>query len=354
MAAGDFTASVMPDVLIKLNEMFSGQRHTPELNKDIDTIKALAERQTVRFDQVDVILDHMDCRGAKVVFLKDCTNNVVDIIETPITACDLSGTETESSYLTVANNLGYSDSFKVLGSDCKDKFTIADKIAFLMASTMAQIEEKINLAGIAFLTANEQPSADPLVYDEDGNVIVVPAASMTPAFLADMAIMAKLSNLYNPFIISGRNLYAANFLAEFKSAGSDNVDAVLKAGPFDIVFDLKNLDSTVGANASFLVDPSSYVFWPSNHYENTSPQPFSEGSTLMVWKQRAPRLMYNNNGKLEPVYFDVESQEVCEVVSGTKYVNRIFQIIFRGGLQLSPQVCSATDTGILQFNSVTE
>jgi hypothetical protein len=341
-------------VIFKVNEIFAGDRYSPELNKDIDTIQALATRQTAKFDQVDVLLDVLDCRGAKVVFLKSCTNTATDIVETPIDACDLTGAETESVSLTLANNLGYKDTFKVLGSDCKDKFTVSDKIAHLMAAKMANIEEKLNLAGIAFLTANEQPVADPLEYGETGNVVNIPTDSWAPELLAEFAVMAKLSNLYNPFIISGSNLYVANFLAQYRSASSPSVDSVLTVGPFDIIFDIKNIDSTVGANATFLVDPSAYAFWPSNQYDNTTPQPFSQGSTLYVWKQRAPRLMWNNNGNIEPVYFDMETQEVCEVVSGVKYVNRVFAIIFRGGLQLGPQVCVSTDTGILQFNELAE
>jgi|GEM_PF-4624373 len=354
MAAGTFTASVLPDVLIKINEMFSGERHTPELNKDIQTIQALAERQTARFDKLDVLLDHMDCRGAKVVFLKDCTNTAINLITDPITSCTLTGAETESESLTLANNLGYADSFSVKEEDCKDLFTIADKIAFLMASKMAAIEEKLNLACIAFLIANEQPVADPLTYTETGNIVNIPTDAWTPALLAEMAVMAKLSNLYSPFIISGSNLYVANFLADYRSQSSPSVDAVLKSGPFDIIFDIKNIDTTVGANATFMVDPSSYAFWSTNQFQNTAPQEFSKGSTLYVWKQRAPRLVYNNNGVLTPVFFDMSTQETCAVVSGTRYVNRVFEIVFRGGLQLGPQVCSATDTGILQFNELAE
>lgn len=356
MAAGDFSASVLPDAIFKLNEIFAGERYTPELNKDIDTIMALATRQTAKFDKLDVLLDVLDCRGAKVVFLKSCTNTAVDIVATPIDSCDITGAETESASITLANNLGFRDDFKVLESDCKDAFTAADKIAHEMASKMANIEEKLNLAGIAFLTANEQPAADPLDYTETGNVMNVPSDAWKPELLADMYIIAKLSNLYNPFIISGSNLFGAHFLSDFKSASTPNVDTILKTGgPFgDIVFDIKNIDTTVGANATFLVDPSSYAFWSSNQYSNTAPEPFTKGSTLYKWRQRAPRLMWNNNGKLEPVYFDMEMQESCEVVSGVKYPVHVFNIIFRGGLQLGPQVCDADETGILQFNELVE
>lgn len=353
MAAGDFTASVLPDVIIKINEMFSGKRHTPELNTPIETIKALAERQTVRFDKVDVLLDHMDCRGCKVVWLKDCTNDVVNGIDTPITSCDITGNETESTYLSVANNLAYYDTFSVKEEDCKDAFSAAEKIAYLMATTMAALEVKINLAGIAFLVANNQAPADDMGYTINGSdVLEVPKASITPAFLADIAVMAELSNLYSPFLVSGKNFYTANFLAEYRSAGSDHVDGAL--GSFPIVWDIKNMDTTVGADATFVVDPSSYVFWGSNQYQNEAPEMRAGDSKTLVWKQRAPRLMFNNAGTLVPVYFDITYQKTCSVTSGTEYTNHIFRVLFRGGLQLGPQVCDSGDTGILQINAITE
>lgn len=353
MAAGDFTASVLPDVIIKVNEMFSGVRHTPELNQPVETIKALGERQTVRFDKVDVLLDHMDCRGCKVVWLKDCTNNVVDGVATPITSCDIEGTEAESTYLSVANNLVYYDTFDIHEDECKDVFTAADKISYLMATTMHSIEKKINDAGIAFLLANNQEPAADQGYDINvDNVLEVPATSVKPELLADISIIAELSNLYSPFIVTGKNFYTANFLADYRSAGSDNADGALKH--FDIVWDVKNIDTAAGANATFVVDPSSYVFWGSNQYQNLAPMPRGDAQGTMVWKQRAPRLMFNNGGTMVPVYFDIEYQKVCYVVSGTTYLKHRFRVVFRGGLQLGPQICDSGDTGILQINAITE
>jgi len=355
MAAGDFSASVMPDVTIKINEMFGGARHMPELNQSIETIKALAERQTATFDKVDVLLDHMDCRGAKIIWLKKCTNTVTNGIDTPIASCDISGTELESTYLSMANNLAYYDTLKVSEEDCADYFTMTEKIAKGFAIIMHNIEKKINDSGIAFLAANEQAPADDLDHNLNGNIIEVPAANLTPEFLADVSIMSQLSNLYNPFIVSGKNFYKANFLAEYKSAANDNVDRVLTAGPFDIFFDILSMDTTLAANATFVVDPSAYAFWSSNQYQNESPTPRGDAQGTMVWKQRAPRLMYNSGGQLVPVYFDVEYQKVCQIApAGTTTLSHQFRIVFRGGLQLGPQVCVSTDTGILQINAITE
>ncbi len=353
MAAGDFSASTLPDVIIKINEMFSGVRHTPELNQPIDTVKALAERQTVRFDKTDVLLDHMDCRGAKTVWLKSCTNDVVDAIATPIASCTITGDETESTYLSLANNLAYVATFEVSEEDCADAFTAAEKISYLMAVKMAMIEKKINDAAIAFLIANNQAFADDLDYAVDGsNVLQVNAADITPAFLADVAIMAELSNLYSPFIVTGKNFYTAKFLSEYRSAGSDHVDGAL--GAFPIIWDVKNIDTTAGADTTFVVDPSSYAFWSSNQYQNESPVSRGDAQGTMIWKQRSARLMYKNGSALVPVYFDVEYQKVCQVApAGTVTINHAFRIVFRGGLQLGPQVCDSGDTGILQIAAIT-
>jgi hypothetical protein len=88
---------------------------------------------------------------------------------------------------------------------------------------------------------------------------------------------------------------------------------------------------------------------------NEAPTLRGDAQGTLVWKQRAPRLMFNNGGSLVPVYFDVEYQKICQVApAGTTTLNHAFRIVFRGGLQLGPQVCVSTDTGILQINAITE
>jgi hypothetical protein len=72
----------------------------------------------------------------------------------------------------------------------------------------------------------------------------------------------------------------------------------------------------------------------------------------MVWRQRAPRLMFRNGGSVVPVYFDVRKQTKCAVTSNVTWKEHHYQIIFRGGLQLGPQVCSAAETGILHYKAI--
>ena len=118
---------------------------------------------------------------------------------------------------------------------------------------------------------------------------------------------------------------------------------------------MKNIDTAAGADTTFVVDPSAYAFWSSNQYQNEAPALRGDAQGTMVWKQRAPRLMFNNGGALVPVYFDVEYQKICQVApAGTTTLNHAFRIVFRGGLQLGPQVCVSTDTGILQIAAAAE
>ncbi len=351
MAAGDFTASALPDILIRMEQMFSGQRHTPEFNQPIETIKALAERQTVRFDSVPSVLDTKNCVGVKATFLKSCDNTV----DTTITDCEIGGTETESDSVTIANNLLYSKSFKVLDSDCKDVYKGVDKIAYLMGKTMVDLENAINEAAIAFLLANSQDNTATLPdsWDNtDADVIGIPSAEIKPEALAEIFYQAQINNLYSPFMVSGRNFYTSKVLGDFRSAGSDNVDAIFNSPLGDIVFDPKNIDTLTSLQSTFAVDPSGYAFWASNQFDMESPERWDDQYNTMVWRQRAPRLMFRNGGSLVPVYFDVRKQTKCAVTSNVTWKEHHYQIIFRGGLQLGPQVCSTAETGILHYKAV--
>lgn len=351
MAAGDFTASALPDILIRMEQMFSGQRLTPEFNQPIETINALATRQTVRFDALPSLLETFNCVGTKATFLKSCDNSV----DTTISDCEISGSETESSSVTLANNLLYAKTFKVSEVDCKDVYKAVDKIAYLMGKTMVDLENAVNEAGIAFLVANSQDNTAtmPDTWDNsDADVIAIPAAEMVPATLAEIFYQAQINNLYSPFLISGHNLYTSKILSDFRSAGSDNVDAIFNSPLGDIVFDLKNIDTLTSLRSTFAVDPSSYAFWASNDFMTETPERWDDQYNTMVWRQRAPRLAYRDGNSIVPVYFDVMKQTKCATDSNRNLREYYYRIIFRGGLQLGPQVCSTSETGILHYKAV--
>ncbi len=351
MAAGDFTASNLPDILIRMEEMFSGQRLTPEFNVPVETINALATRQTVRFDAVDVMLDTGNCRGCKAVFLKSCDDTVV----TTVDACEIDGSETESASLTIANNLLFAKSFMVSEVDCNDVFKGVDKIAYLMGKTMVDLENAINEAAIAFLVSNSQDNGATLPdtwSNADPDVIAIPSGEVKPEALAEIFYQSQINNLYSPFLISGRNFYTSKVLGDFRSAGSDNVDAIFNSPLGDIVFDLKKLDTETELASTFAIDPSSYAFWASNEFKSEAPERWDDQYNTMVWRQRAPRLAFRNGNTVTPVYFDVMKQTKCAVSGDRNYRTFHYKIIFRGGIQLGPQVCDSGETGILHYKAV--
>ena len=351
MAAGDFLASALPDALIKMEQMFSGQRLTPELNKPIETINALATRQTVRFDALNILLDAANCQGSKAAFLKACNDDVA----TSISSCEITGDEIEADSVTLADNLIYAKSFTISEVDCKDIFTASEKLAYAMASAMASLENAVNEAAVAFLAANAQDNSATLpdTWDNsDADLIGIPSSELTPEALAEIHYQAVINNLYSPFLISGRNFYTANVLASFQSAGADNRDGIFRSPLGDIVYDLKNIDTLTSLASTFAVDPSAYAFWCSNQFMNEAPEGWDDQYNTFVWKQRAPRLMFRNGNTLQPVYFDVRRQTSCAVSSNRTYRDYKYQVSFKGGLQLGPQICSASETGILHYKKV--
>jgi len=239
--------------------------------------------------------------------------------------------------------------------DCADVFKAVDKIAYLMAKTMVDLENAINEAAVAFLVANSQDNDATLPNswdNSDPDVIGIPLNELTPEALAEIFYQGQINNLYSPFLVSGRNFFTSKVLADFRSVGSDNVDKIFNSPLGDIVFDLKNVDTLTSLASTFAIDPSAYAFWPSNDFKSTTPERWDDQYNTMVWRQRAPRLQYRDGTSLVPVYFDIMKQTKCTTASNRNLREYHFQVIFRGGLQLGPQVCDTGDTGILHYKAV--
>ena len=129
MAAGDFSASQMPLVLLKQTRIFLGGARVNSQRNDsrLQTVKAVLENQTARPIPV---MTGRECTGVKITWLKACDESVVDCADGGFTAvCDITGPEIESVAETLPNNLCLSKSFTVTDDECNDLFTYEDKMA---------------------------------------------------------------------------------------------------------------------------------------------------------------------------------------------------------------------------------
>lgn len=350
MAAGDFTATQLNDVQELMNNMFTGERIDTNLNKPVPTAINALSRQTVSLHPV---LVSGVCRSVEVGFMKD---SVTTSGTPPSSNCEITGTQGESGKITLTPSQFRQVEFAVYDDQCKDGITFEQKLAHMMSRAFVELEVWLNNAILSFFDANLMDGTHLTIDAEDGTLVVdeiqvAKAVLNTPEYLATMNYIAQKHDVFNGFILSGKNLFVPKYASEFRSPSCCTVDA-LYGGPFDIAFDIKNLDTIIGTQSTLLIDPNGYVIWPKNDYVNEAPEGKDDQYNTFVWKQRSERLTYADGGVQKPVYFDVKRQRKC-LIDGSNHERWAdhFRVQFRGGMALAPDPANI-GSGIIKFTAV--
>lgn len=360
MAAGDFTASHLPDILVAKDQVFTGERHKRGIIKDVSTANAILGRQMVNWEpfyEGAGLNSGRSCIGAKAVWLKACDDTVSDCGQ--LSDCNLTGPELESDSQLYQPNLCFEKSGSVLDNQCKDLFDKATKIGVQMANIMASLEQELQSRLITFAFANVQDNRYAGTYGvrktvavDSESTTIFPESQWTSDIIAELIATAENNDFYNYYLLSGKNLWTQAFISQYREGCCNTDKLVTGDGPVDIFFDLKNIDlANGGVKSTLMIDAGAFGYFNVTDYANESPQPFSQGSDLSVWRVPSSRLSYMNGDKLEPVYFDFEIQEVCTVDNSRnkKYVKTVVLGRHQGGIALAPPTCNEDDTGILLF-----
>lgn len=345
-----FDASQLYKVQQRLDEMFSGARFSAHLNKPVPTLIAALTRQTARFNPV---LQGRELRGVEVSFLTS-SSNVKDGTIDPVNSCEIGGDRAASAKITIVPTEDLYDEFTVVDDQVDGLFDMEKEMAEQMARKMSEIRLVWNNKILAFFNANTML---PDVHADDGtlvgNVITVAKATLSSAdYIAKVQLIAEMNDVYDAFIISGRMFWVEKYKAMFKTAACCSVDALFD-GPFDISFDLRNIDSVVGTDAVLLIDPGSYAIFPTNDFDNDTP--IERAKDTVSFRLKDPILQYSNGGTMVSVYYDVLVQDKCviddTVSPARERWGKSVRLHMRWGKTLAPDP-GGFGTGIIEFNGV--
>lgn len=345
-----FTASQLYNAQDKLDQMFTGARFNAHLNKPVPSLIAALERQTARFNPI--MTTTRQTRSVEVSFLKGAMT-VVDAGITPVDSCDIGGDQGSSDKITITADEDIYVEFTVMDDQVNDMFSVEEKLAERMAMAMSELRLKWNNKILAWWNSNIML---PVIKSGDGtlsgSVIQVPKATLSSAdYIATVQALANENDIYNSFLVSSRMFWIEKYKAMFKSQACCSVDALFD-GPFDIVFDMKNLDSIVGTNAVLLIDAGAYAVWPTNDFFNDKPEERTADS--MSFRLKDPILQFADGGSMKPVYYDVIAQKKCVISDESPAHERwgtSFRIHKRFGKTLAPDPGNL-GTGIIEFNGV--
>ncbi len=350
MAAGDFSASLLGDILVKQQEMWQNPRTLNAFNEPTETAKALMENQLVSWKPI--MEDGNKCIGHKAIWLKDTSDTVTDCSSgNALANCDISGAQIESDGKLFPENLCLRDSFSILDDQCKDAFDLADKTAFRMLRSKTKLQKALNAKFIAFLEANLMANAFAGTYGTiHGGTTATYFASQywTQDIVAELDLTAVINKVRTPIIINGTNLRSAFFNSGFNRLNDNQKDQFAKFSHFNMFWDVMNIDGAVSAKATYLVDAGMVGFFNSNAYNNTAPVLMNDDKNTHVWHETSPNLAYRDGSDSKPLRFDVTMLRKCTTVGNRRKWGYHYEVQLTGGLHLGPTNTS-TDKGILKF-----
>ena len=352
---GTFTCSVMADITIKQEEMFtSGIKK--ELVPKTNVLRGLAERQQV---VVNDVMRGKKCVGVEIYTLRSC--------DTIVGSCDaagfeidcvIAGTETGTECKTFTNNLCEVAKFSVSEEDCDNHASWEDAFAYREMYALVKLDEAIAKKVGPYLqtAADVNPWTSGLASVPAGQVnneLEVAAANWDSSLLGEFHYAATLAEMNDYTILSDRNLWTPHFLAKYEGAACCTTDALFGDSVLGnpIIFDAFNLDTITSTQSTYLVDSSALVFWGKNQYENDTPLKRGKDN-FIYYRKKSPSLVYRSGNQVLPVYYDVIGQETCSDNAGTfgRHFVWNFNIEFRGGLVSNLADCNSR-IGVLEYQN---
>lgn len=373
MASGVFTASIMPEVVMQLDSLFvSPDNVTAEFQHPVMTAKLLLERQNVRTEET---LQGTICKGVKAWFLQAGvdTVNYDGIVEPSIVDCAIpAGIQMQTNEKDYDNNISIRSIVEIDDGKCDNQLSFEMESAKAMDKAMNDIRVRLNGKAIALLEANVQPHQSGLTLNTDvvgGDALYNPNAyKVAPSkfnyeTLLEMQLMARYEQVQvganRPVTLNvGRNFYTDERVAFYKTGtGTDN-GASRVYNTEDIHWDIENRNQlSTNRDTTFIFNPNVVLFWNTNVHNSTTPVLVDTKNGIWEFIMEDPMLMYNKDGVMTPVTYDVSYVYDCTgktSLGKRKYLHK-YEFFLRGGLDVAPAgfnrdaVPVANLTGVMEF-----
>jgi hypothetical protein len=348
MAAGDFSASVWPEVQVKALEMWESPRLRQKVERPVEAAKGFLENQLVQFDPV---LSGRECIGVKATWLKDCD---FDVIEDSNTAwdCDIAGTEAESDSEIYSQNLNFYKTFRVDDGNCDNQYTYADKVAYLFEKNKSAMDQALRDKILAALVAAAEGSDHANAIGQvEGTVTEILATDFDRGadLLGDFRLHADMNQMSNPYFITGTNFFIGNYHAQFEALNDDQRDRLAKYNAFaNWYFDPIAFAGASLSPNTLMIDPGAAGLWHQTDTQSDEPEMMPDKDMTMKWKVDSSQLFYPDG---TPIQYEVHARHTCARSNNNLRKVTDFRIVFKGGFVSAPNICDI-HSGIVNFEKV--
>lgn len=313
-----FDASVLPNVLINLDNMLADTRATnAERNFPTAGLQALTASQQV---QVQEQLQNNQCVALDAYFLEVGAHLAPAAIPDAATqGCDLvAGNEAATRKGTYnTSRIGFA-SFTVTGPKCNNAVQMAEEMAVLMLKGQNDIRKQVQKAYYTLLSANVQANQDTLdttfgASIAGGNRLKVDPALWNFELLRRMNLLAD-RNFFpeNHIYLSGSNLFLDKDLAMYRQLNDDQRDQAAIFGDSQIVFDTRMMDQHLGRQSTIIVNPAQLIFYNTAFWPTTGVDDVVGGKKRTMYTiNDLAGWTYRVGNETRTVQYHVEVEETC-------------------------------------------
>jgi len=350
-----FTASLMPDILYEVNELFASPNTTQaRYGQQPTAAPALLLQQTATSKPR---LTDGSCVGATVWFYDAGASNTIyegSSVDTGL-ACDNSACgQGQTASIPFDNNIAFHDCKAAQEDRCDNELSFVMESARVIQHLMYQMRLALNKKVINTLFAEAQQNQVPAnlmpnyINERGGsNILEIDHANMTEALLfatlVDIRSLNLQNSIPNQILLNGRNFQTSAILAQYNALNDDqrSQKAIFDGLGRDMVWDTHTthgIDALTGELSTLAVNPNAYIFWNYNFFEN---QPNMKDGSINLWNfsMEDPDMYYMDGGVRKPVVYDFEHTYACtgyDAAGKRKYLHN-YRIFLRGGFKMSPK-----------------
>lgn len=339
MSAGSFTCSERAEIQLKADQIWNDNAANKDYLAEVEALRAVREQQTVRLPQLQ---NSEKDDTVKLIWVKDCDETIADCSD----ECSVGGAELESACdthtLDLCKTVGFTVDEKAMRSNVVDVVELIAKGFLRKSKTLDEylaqqtVTELYSMKGVNQYTGGKGTVA--------GFNTTISPAFWNASLFSYLALVAKKNKFASPYLLSGTNLYEADWNARMNTANSDGKGAANMFGSMKTYYDVFNVDSELDPlKLTFMINSNAVAFVSKNYYK------WSAGSTeadKYGGLGGSVGQKYQIESKNLPgVFYDVTHKIVCE----SNEIKHHFSLQLKAGIFRNPVGCNLNNTGILTF-----
>jgi hypothetical protein len=341
MAAGDFSASQLLQIRLKMEQMWADSRLAKDKKANAQAAIAVKENSTARFSQ----LENKDKDNkVKVTFVNPCA--VVD--QACTSDCEIAATELETGGKEYELDLCREAEFSVDAETLRtNDYNIEQVAAEGLAAAVKVLDEWWSGQIMVKLKAFAGINVSPEPYTWAAGTTTVPAAQYNVNLVKELVLDAMMNKLSNPYYIDNGSLWGAWWDAQMQAKNLDGAGDAAKISQLKMYFDMYSFAKAGITEDTFAVDASAVAFHTKTRHSDT---PEYIGGKINQTRYTI------KSGVIPGVKYDAFYQISCATVAGIERIYHTWKLKTRGGIFLNPEGCTVTvnsvnynPTGVLSY-----